>query len=393
MGLTRRQLLVGAAGAAAGAATFGLLRRLRLRAPDSSQTENQSPSSAAPVLAAKGRGLVVGAFQTLEPASGRTRYSLSLVDEEGRLARTLPLDFPFHGFAPDPTNVARVALFQKKGSGACEIDLVAGKVLRPIETTGDRLFYGHGVFSADGRVLYSTETVVKTQEGLIVVRDGRSLAVVGELPSHGKNPHDCLLLDDGKTLAITNGGGTLDDSASPPNVAFVDIASTKLLERVTFPDARINAGHLAVTRARDLVVVSAPRKGLPDTEHGGVTIRPRGAAARTMTEPAATIAKLVGETLSVAVHEQSGVAATTTPDGNVLVFWNLAQGTQVRAVDLQAPRGVAVTRDGAHFAVSHGLRGELAFFSTQTLEREPALEVPGAQMSGSHIYVWAPPAA
>lgn len=389
MGFTRRQFLVAAVGAA-GAATAAVVVRRRLGGSNSAQTE--SPPAASP-LEAKARGLLVGAFTTLEPATNKTRYSLSLVDEEGRLARTLELGFPFHGFSPDPTQVARIALFQKKGSGACEIDLVAGKVLRPIETVPERLFYGHGVFSADGKVLYSTETVVKSQEGLIVVRDGRSLAIVGELPSHGKNPHDCLLLDDGKTLAITNGGGTLDDAASPPNVAYVDIASTKLLERVTFPDARINAGHLAVTRARDLVVVSAPRKGLADTEHGGVTIRAAGGAARTMTEPAATVGKLVGETLSVAVHEPSGVAATTTPDGNVLVFWDVKKGTQVRAVDLTAPRGVAVTRDQRHFAVSHGLRGELAFFSTETLEREPALEVPGAQMSGSHIYVWTPPAA
>jgi hypothetical protein len=391
MGFTRRQLLVGA-GAAAGAATFAWLR---LRdggggtATNSPQTENPARAP----LFARGRGLVVGAFQTLEPASGKTRYSLSLVDEEGRLQRSLDLAFPFHGFSPDPTNVTRIALFQKKGSGACEIDLLAGKVLRPIETVPERLFYGHGVFSADGRILYATETVVKSQEGVIVVRDGRSLQIVGELPSHGKNPHDCLLLDDGKTLAITNGGGTLDDGASPPNVAYVDIASTKLLERVTFPNARINAGHLAVTKARDLVVVSAPRKGLPDTERGGVTIRPKGGETRTMTEPAATVARLVGETLSVAVHEPTGVAATTSPDGNVLVFWDIKKGTQVRAVDLTAPRGVVVTRDQAHFAVSHGLRGELAFFSTETLEREPALEVPGAQMSGSHIYVWTPPAA
>jgi uncharacterized protein len=259
--------------------------------------------------------------------------------------------------------------------------------VKPIETAPERRFYGHGTFSVDGKYLYASETVMETQEGVIVVRDGRTFQILGELPSFGANPHDCLLVDD-HTMAITNGGGSLSDGAAGPNVAFVDVAAAKLIEKVPLPNPRWNAGHLAVTRARDLVVVSAPRKGLPDSETGGITLRPTGAAVVALAAPAATVSRLIGETLSVAVHAPTSVVAVTTPDANLVTFWNLKSGALVKALDLEAPRGVVLTRDAAHFAISHSRTGSLAFFSTATLERDANQDVPEARMSGSHIYSW-----
>ncbi len=362
MSFTRREFVVGAAAAA----TSVLLR--------SSARASTVPATA-----------IIGAFQTVNRITNKPAYSLSVVDHEGRLIRSIALDFHGHGLALDPRNPARAALFQKKGTGACELDLVAGRRLRVIETTVDRQFYGHGVFSADGKRLFATETVLATQQGLIVVRDAQTLSIIGELPSFGAAPHDVQLVDDGRVLAITNGGGRVDGTA--PNVALVSAASGHLLETIPIPSGRINAGHLAYTRAHDLVVVSAPRFGLPTTDLGGITVRPHRKPPHTLTEPAPTIGRLVGETLSVAVHEGSRVVATTTPDAGLLTFWTL-DGKPLGQVELFMPRGVVVTRDQRHFAVSHGKGAELAFFSTATLKPAAELAVPGAQMSGSHLFLW-----
>ncbi|NDG64940.1 MAG: DUF1513 domain-containing protein, partial [Planctomycetes bacterium] len=42
--------------------------------------------------------------------------------------------------------------------GACEINLQSMEVVRPIPLHEGHAFYGHGAVSADGRLLYSTET-------------------------------------------------------------------------------------------------------------------------------------------------------------------------------------------------------------------------------------------
>ncbi|HUS64407.1 MAG TPA: hypothetical protein VMZ28_07675, partial [Kofleriaceae bacterium] len=115
MALGRRAFLLGSAGlAAAGLTAARLLQR-------------------GPAVATADRGMVVGAFQQLNLRTQKPMFSLSIVDQQGNTFRDVALDFHFHGFAPDPLDPGRAALFQKKGPGACEVDLRAGRVVRPIE--------------------------------------------------------------------------------------------------------------------------------------------------------------------------------------------------------------------------------------------------------------------
>ena len=51
---------------------------------------------------------------------------------------------------------------------------------------------------------------------------------------------------------------------APPAVCYIDLQSERLLERVELASPRFNTGHLTVTTAGDLAVVSAPRDGLPN---------------------------------------------------------------------------------------------------------------------------------
>src|SRR5258708_36594138 len=102
-------------------------------------------------------------------------------------------------------------------------------------------FCAHGVCSTAGEVPFATENRLATNDGLICVRDGKTYQELAEFPTYGKSPHDCHLVDEGHTLVITNGGGTIDDplAQAAPTVTFVDPASNKLLEEVASPDARI----------------------------------------------------------------------------------------------------------------------------------------------------------
>lgn len=334
--------------------------------------------------AAAGTELYLGSFKTAR-YDGKITHELSAVDAAGRRHASIPLTFHFHGLAPHPTERRRAVLFEKQGPGACEVDLVEKKVRRPVTTTDDRKFYGHGAFSPDGRVLYATETILASGEGVIVVRDGRTLAITGELPTFGAKPHDCVLIDGGRTLVVTNGGGPLEGAA--PCVTFVDVRTRKLREKLTFDNPRVNAGHLALTSRRELLVISAPRSGLPGSEPGAISVRDKD-HLRVLAEPAEVTRKMIGETLSLAVHEPSGVVAVTNPDGDLVTFWSYPRGAFVKSLALEHPRGVTLTRDRRFFIVSHGRDPLLSFISTATLERDPARDVPGARMSGSHMYTW-----
>ncbi|HVQ29739.1 MAG TPA: DUF1513 domain-containing protein [Vicinamibacteria bacterium] len=333
------------------------------------------------------QGTLVGPGRFLVPETGKMSFVLCLFDLDGDTSRTMPMDFFGHGLAQHPKEPRRAVIFEKKGPGCCEVDLVAGRVTRPITTPKERAFYGHGAFSRDGAILFATENRLETKTGLVCVRDGKTYAEIGEFPTYGKSPHDCHLIDEGRTLAITNGGGVMGDAAldAAPSVTFVDARSTKLLERLTFDNPRINAGHLALTRGRDLVAVSAPREGLPPSELGGVTIRTGSGPFVTMRDPEDVISRMAGESLSLCFVEERAIVGVTNPDGNIVTFWDMKEKRFLKKLDLPAPRGLAKTLDGAHLVLSYGA-GSLTLLSPDTLEPVTEHRVAKSELSGSHVF-------
>lgn len=337
------------------------------------------------------RGVILGSLRGLVKGSTQKVFSLELIDLDLERRGSIELRFFAHGLAFDPTDGHRALLFEKKGPGACEVHLAHGQVVRPMATTKERAFYGHGAFSADGQVVFVTESVLATHQGLVSIRDGRTLAPLGEFPTYGTNPHDCQLIDGGRTLVVTNGGGAFPDGDAP-SVTLIDVKSQKLLERLTFDEPRINAGHVIVSKQRALAVVSAPREKLPAMDPGAISLRAPGKKLVTMREPREVTGAMRGETLSLSLHEPSGIVAATNPDGNQLSFWDLGQQRLRTSVTLERARGVTQTLDGAHFVVSHGLAvAGLTFFSTYDLAEAPALAVDDTGLAGSHLYTWAGP--
>lgn len=342
-------------------------------------------------------GLILGAGQHVRPADGVKRFDLSVIDlDDPTLPLTLiPMSFFGHGIAADPLNPHRISVFEKRGRGACEIDLGLGRVSRTLHTADNRQFYGHGAYSPDGRLLLCTETLMEGDcPGLIAVRDARTHDYLGEFPSFGAQPHDCRLVDDGRTLVVTNGGGPREGAA--PNVAYIDMQSQQLLEKLEFERWDINAGHLDIAADGSLAVISAQRQGLPHQAPGGISLRSAGGEFRTLRKPSGIIKRLRGETLSVRIHAPTGVAGATTPDGNLLTFWDVASGELIRFYELENPRGIELTRDGEHFVVSFGFRQPaeaITLFSARTLEKVEGFDLDPVAITGSHLFSHMLPAA
>jgi hypothetical protein len=331
------------------------------------------------------RGTVIGPGKYQK--DGQEHFVLSIIDLDRARPRPrfVSLSFHGHGLSPHPSDPGRAVLFEKQGPGSCELDLRAGAVTRRIATTPDRWFYGHGAWTLDGKLLYATETILATGRGIIAVRDGDSFESLGELESHGLSPHDCVLVDGGRVLAITNGGGPAGGPA--PSVSYVELASGKLLDKVEIQVPHLNAGHLALTPAGDLVVVSAQRMGLPDDADGGISIRPAGGAMTTMAEPRDIVAGLRGEVLSVSIHEPSGILGATNPLGEQVTFWSLRDQRFVAGYPLPQTRGIAQTLDQTRFLVSYGPRASLIEIDARTLRPIAGTNLDGAGLAGSHFIV------
>ncbi len=334
-------------------------------------------------------GVVMGASRLKDMASGAEAFAWEVVDLEGRQRRSISLGFFGHGFAQDPKDPRRAMIFEKRGAGAAEVDLRAGALTAVIPPSPGCHFYGHGVFLKGGDVFVAAETLLESKAGQMTVRDSKDRKILGTFPTYGARPHDCVLIDGGKVLAITNGGGDLK-STDRPCVSFVDVASHKLLQRAYPTKEHINTGHLAFSKRGDLVVVSAPREGMDPKEKGGVSFRRKGDKAsvlRTMEVPKTTVDAMAGETLSIAMLEALHAAVVTSPAGNQLSIWDLATLKLHRELKLDGPRGVALTLDGRYLIVSHGPKATLSLFDARTLEPAPQLRMEDIRIGGSHLFV------
>lgn len=338
----------------------------------------------------KHAGMALGGGRGKDKTTGEAIYWLAIVDiEKGRKVARIPTHFFPHGLAIHPNKPNIVVAFQKHGAGSCEIDLATQRVTRRIETIQGQQFYGHGAYSRDGRSFYCTETAVdRGYRGLLMVRDSATLKTLGEMPTGGKEPHDCMLINKGRTLVVTNGGGHVDNGGEG-SVTYVDVATQAVQHRLLFTDPSINAGHLWLTSKGDLAVVSAPRSGLDLKDpkiHGALSFFSPGKdkKLRTITDP--IIGSMRAETLSVAIHEPSMVVGATNPEGNLLTFWDFASGKLLKSYrNLKGPRGIALTLDGKHFVVTHGDTAELATFDVRTLNLVPSRKVDWSWITGSHV--------
>jgi hypothetical protein len=348
-----------------------------------------SPALAPDVRGGATLGVVVGGtpYQSKSQGPGFTLDILDL-DASEELPKRIKVPFLPHGFSPHPKRPRIAALFEKRGPGAGCVDLVEGRFLKTMAPKEGHHFYGHGLYSVQGDVIFAVEMRLDTSAGVITVRDSETFRVLGEFPSFGERPHDCMLVDEGRVLAITNGGGRLG-SSELGSVSFVDVADRHLLDKREIGTRSFNAGHVAITGAGQVAVVSAPREGLSESELGGVSLAAGSPRLTPMANPHALVRRLVGEALSVCVHEPSGHVVVTHPYANLVTIWHLEQKRLLREIEMESPRGVTLTADDRRFVISHGPRASLELFDAQTLERVGSRGVGVA--AGSHIYTWAYP--
>ena len=308
---------------------------------------------------------------------------INLTQKEKRL-----IDTPFlpHTISIDPNNKYRIACFEKNGSNACEIDLQSQQVTGQLRTDDKRIFSGHASFSHDGKQLLSIESDTGNHQGSISIRDGKTFEVIKTLPSLGLLPHDCFLTAD--NILIVSNTGSDEAGFHQPSLVYIDLATEKLIERVTLDNKQLNCGHFKVTPDHELVIASAPNNTEDKTLSGGVSMRKPGEALTTMTEPELVLKRMTGEALGIEINLQHNIIAITHPDANLLTFWSMDDKKLVKAFGIENPRGICQTLDKQDFIVSYGESPAMAKVSTSELTPQADSIVQPTLASGEHMTNW-----
>lgn len=259
-----------------------------------------------------------------------------------------------HSFAIDAPRERAVVFGRQPGFFALAFPLSATTPPKTLPLPQDRHFFGHGVYRPDGGLLFATENDFEAGRGVVGVYDaspGGDYRRVGEFDSAGIGPHEIVLLPDGKTLCVANGGilthpdyGKLELNLDTmrPSLVYLDAASGALLEQVELEPAlhRLSIRHLAVA-ADGSVWFGCQYSGAAQDQPALVGRHRRGHALELFRAPDAIQRGFRGYVGSLAVDASGTVLAASSPVGGQLVYWDTRSGRYLGMTPLADGCGVA----------------------------------------------------
>ena len=294
--------------------------------------------------------------------------SASAFDLTGRELFAIDLPARGHDIAQRP-NSNEVAIFARRpGAWFVVVDIGHGTVVARQTAATHRHYYGHGVYSDDGRLLYATENDTSSGRGVIGVYDATDgYRRIGEFPSFGIGPHDITLLGSGRTLVIANGGlmtlpdsgrevlnpGTMRSTIDLIDREHGDLKATFELDR-SFRDLSLR--HLALTPRGEILFGGQYQGDAEDLPllAGMISVDGRIAMLPTPEEELAALQNYIG---SVAVDRDGDILAATSPHGNRIAFWNIATGAFVGSRRMGDVCGIASAPEPEGFVASSGNEG------------------------------------
>lgn len=255
-------------------------------------------------------------------------YAVVALAGTGQMIWEFALPRRGHSVAPSPDG-QYVAVFPRRpGQTIWLLETSNGRLVRTVDAHAGRQMNGHGVYSADGRTLYVTETVFGPMTtGEVTAYDVATGAIVNRFESGGLDPHQCVWCGD--QLVIAHGGyieyqdaarDKVLDSQRPPNLAWVDASTGRLQRADRLADPGLSIRHLAADEQGvfagfqhdDGATANAPLMGYASSDQ---PLEPLEA-------PESTWSSFSGYVGSVAIDSVTEQVVATSPRGGVLGLWS-----------------------------------------------------------------------
>lgn len=289
-------------------------------------------------------------------------YGVAILTDAGKIIHTVETPDRGHDVTFDPVSKRSVVFARRPGTFATIFDHTGREAPKTIASVTGRHFFGHGVFSPDGKLLYATENHFDNAAGMIGVYDARDgFRRIGEFPTYGMDPHELLLMADGQTLAIANGGiethpdfgrAKLNLSTMKPSLVFVDARTGDLVEEHVLPDDLHQLSIRHMDQDSDGRIwfgcqYEGPQSELPML----VGSAERGNELKLLDMPEETVSAFRNYIGSVAANPGAGTVAVSSPVGNVMAVIDVASG-KVSQTALTEVCGLA--QDGASYLATTG---------------------------------------
>jgi len=283
-------------------------------------------------------------------------YGIAILDQDGHILSKYPLPDRGHGIASATISPWLVTFARRPGNFALAIDIT--KQNKPIlfKSPSQTHFYGHGVFSHDGKMLFGTENEFESGKGLIGIYDTTDeFTRLGEIPSYGIGPHEIIMMPDGYTLCVANGGilthpntgrTKLNLHEMQSSIAFIDSRHGGLIAKFDVPRSaqRLSLRHMAVDHKKVVWLGGQYEGGESNPTPLIAKVNMETGLEFPAIAPAQELglANYVG---SVATSDDGEKIAFSSPRGNSLIIIDADKGTISEKRTIPNVCGVAPSND------------------------------------------------
>ena len=293
------------------------------------------------------------------------RFAAAIFDDAGQDVRVVDLPERGHDVTVSPVSRTCVVFARRPGNFALAFSPELSRPPVAFTTPTDRHFYGHGVFSRDGRLLYATENDFEAGRGVIGVYDATGgFNRIGEMPTYGVGPHDIALMGRQSILVVANGGlrehpdfgegrRVLNPGEIATSLAYIDARTGGLLERhdLGLPGT-LSLRHLDL--ARDGTVILGAQVEGSSAAHPLVFRHRRQQPLQRIGVPDDAAAALCGYVSSVAVDRGGEIAAVSSSRGAIVLMIEVTSGRVAGRVMLKDVSGIAPAGADGCFVVTSG---------------------------------------
>lgn len=291
-------------------------------------------------------------------------YSLGWINPQEPSSAQALAKFRGHGLCQNPITTDQVLMFSRRpGTHGMRLNIRTGLIDGTFQSQTDRYMQGHGCYSADGKWIYCTESSISTGEGKITVRDAETLEQVNEFNSYGIGPHEIKLMPDGYTLVVANGGllthpdsgrEVLNLDTMRSSLTYIDSRTGTLSSEHFLTEKKASIRHLDVAADGTVAIaLQVQRAAMNNNELVSLAaIHKPNQSLTVLNAPEALMVKLNDYMGSVAIHNDTRLAAFTSPKGDLVMFWHLddlsLQGYHV----FHDVCGLAISQDNQYFILS-----------------------------------------
>ena len=307
-------------------------------------------------------------------------YYLGDLLDSGRERFRIKLPCRGHGVAQRPNSNEIASFARRPGRYITVVNVLDGNIIAQIKSLEGRHFYGHGVYSLDGRWLYATENEYDSTRGVIGIYDVKeSYRLVETLPTYGIGPHEINLLSNGKILLVANGGilthpdsgrNKLNLSEMDSSLAYIDIDSGKLLSAHRLsPELKLmSIRHFDLSHDENVAIVmkyQRPRS----RPHPLVGFQKGSSKIELLSAPKNVGYRMKNYCGSVAFDSTGNLIAVSSPRGGIISFWSVPEKRFLSFINVKDGCGVASGETPESFLITNGF-GQILRHSPLTFQTD-----------------------